>query len=346
MAKFYSGTVSCTRLETPNSVSVSFDLDDRLRRMFSFKPGQFITLRARIDGRMVQRPYSICSAVDDSKLQIAVKSIEGGRFSNFATSQLQVGQVVEMTQPEGKFYLRIDPSAERRYVLCATGSGITPMMSIIRSVFAREAGCHITLFYGNRTRDDTMFREDLDRLVAQYPDQLSMVSFLSREDPTAGELAGRIDESIVTMIPQVAELDGCFICGAPSMMGTLRAAFERAGLPSERILAESFDRGDIGQNPPSDLFLDATVRIRYEGEELEMTPGLRTILQAALDEGLDPPYSCGSGACSTCLAKVISGKVGMVANNVLSESDIANNWTLTCQAYAISEHVTVSCDAE
>lgn len=138
MAKFYPVKVSGIRSETPNCVSICFNLDDRLRRMFSFRPGQFVTLRTRIDGRVVQRPYSICSGVDDSELQIAVKRIEGGRFSNFATSQLYAGQMIEMTQPQGKFALRIDPSAKRRYVLCATGSGITPMMSIMRSVLARE----------------------------------------------------------------------------------------------------------------------------------------------------------------------------------------------------------------
>jgi ring-1,2-phenylacetyl-CoA epoxidase subunit PaaE len=345
MPKFYSAEVSDIRRETAECVSIGFGVDDRLRRMFSFKAGQFVTLRTRISGRVVQRPYSLCSGVDDPELRIAVKRIEGGSFSAFATTGLQAGQMIDLTQPEGRFFVKIDPSSSRRIVLCATGSGITPMMSIMRSVLGREARSHVTLFYGNRTRDDTMFRDDIARLVAQYPERLSVVWFLSGEVPVAGEVAGRVDESILTMIPDVVGLDGAYLCGVPGMIAALRAAFQRAGLPSERVFAESFDGGNIGQDPPPDLCVGATVRIRYEGDELMMKPGQRTVLQAALDEGLDPPYSCSSGACSSCLAKVVSGKVGMVANNVLPESDISDNWTLLCQAYAITPDVTVSCDS-
>jgi ring-1,2-phenylacetyl-CoA epoxidase subunit PaaE len=344
MAKFYTATVSDIRSETQECVSIGFDMDNRLRRMFTFKPGQFITLRTRINGREVRRPYSICSGVDDPMLRIAVKRVEGGRFSGFATSHLRAGQPIEMTQPEGKFLLKIDPTVERRYVLCATGSGITPMMSIIQSSLAREARSHITLFYGNRTRDAVIFREDIARLAAAYPDRLKVISFLSGEVPKAGELAGRINESITDMIPDVAALDACFLCGVPEMITTLRDAFQRAGLAPERIFAERFDAGDIGQDPPKDLCMDSTVRLRVDGDELLMKPGQRTVLQAALDEGLDPPYSCGAGACSTCLAKVLSGEVGMIANNVLSDSDVSDNWTLLCQTYAITEDVVLSCD--
>lgn len=343
MPKFYPLKVLDITPESSDSVSISFDMDDRTRRMFSFRPGQFVTLRKRINGQVLRRPYSICSSVDEPTLRIAVKRVPNGRFSGFATNELCVGDVIEATQPEGKFFLKFDAAAEHRYVLCATGSGITPMMSIIKSALVRESRSHITLFYGNRKHSTTIFRRELNQLMSNHTDRLTINWFLSGAEPEAGEFKGHLGAELGVLVPEAWDIKALFLCGVPAMASVVSQAFIAAGLPASRIHSESFLSGDLRSKRPDDLCLASTVRIRLNGEETVLQPGQRTILEAALDVGLDPAYSCSSGACSTCLAKVVGGRVGLVTNNTLSKSDQAKGWTLLCQAYAASDEVTIEC---
>lgn len=348
MSRFHSLKISDVHRETEDAVSLTFDVERHLKRTFSFKPGQYLTLRAKINGREVRRCYSICSGVDDGDLRVAVKRVDNGCFSTFALDNLKAGQWIEVMPPQGRFCLPIDPTATRRYVLCATGSGITPMLSIIKSVLSREPGSKILLFYGNKTRADTLFGPDLSVLEAAHPGRLCTYRFFSREPAAGDEYFGRIDARVIDLASRALggldQVDACFLCGVPEMTRELGDAFLGAGLPEKRLFIELFDVPPGDKATPPGVVPDAVATLRIGGESFTVKLASRTILDAALEEGIELPYSCRTGSCSTCLARIVEGSAHMLVNNAIGQPEVDRGFILSCQTMSKTPHITLDFD--
>jgi len=363
MARFTSLKVRDVRPETSDSVSIALDIPDEQRAAFRYLPGQYLTLRHEIDGQDVRRSYSICSGLDDGEIRVAVKRVEGGAFSSFANDVLKPGDVLDVMLPEGRFIVEPDPEAARTYVAFAAGSGITPVLSIAKSVLLAESESRFTLFYGNRSVREIMFREALLDLKNRYPSRFSVLHVLSREPQEAALLNGRIDrekcESFFRSILNVHAVDKFFLCGPEGMIGDVRAALESHGVEEEKVLFELFaPAGDAAAkaaaarrnrlaDKPEVARTGADVAIILDGVRTEFTLGADdvSILDAALGARPDLPYACKGGMCCTCRAKVLEGRVEMDLNYTLAKEEVERGFVLTCQSHPASEKVVLDFDA-
>lgn len=361
--RFHALQVASVRKETPHAVLVEFALPAGLRETFRHDPGQFLTLRRTLGGEDLRRSYSICTGVDETALRVAIKSVEGGRFSTWANASLQAGDTLEVMPPEGRFRIVPDPARRGHYAAFAAGSGITPVLAIVRSVLAREPGSRVTLVYGNRQVDSIMFCEALEDLKDRYLGRLTLHHVLSRQHQEIGLFNGRIDRDkcarlFDTLLP-VAGIDQALVCGPGGMIEAVSAALEQAGLPADRLLVERFapvgevaaeragaapraasGPGAQGQGPGAQVTVIAdgkqhTVFVPRDGE---------SILEAALQAGADLPYACKAGVCSTCRARLVSGEVTMARNFALEAGEVARGYILTCQSHPRSDAVTVDYD--
>ncbi len=354
-AHFHPLTIKDVRRETADAVSIAFAVPDELKDAYRFTPGQFLTLRSKRDGEELRRSYSICSGLDDGELRVAVKRIEGGRFSSFVHEGLKPGETIEVMTPMGRFGIAPDPAASRTYVGLACGSGITPIMSIVKSVLAREPKSRFFLFYGNRTTSSIIFREALEDLKDRFVDRLSVFHVLSREAQDISILNGHLNGEKVklllrTIVP-VETVDHAFICGPEAMIDEAEAALKAMGMDPHRIHVERFTPAEAGAGrpapriAPADATPTATAEIILDGsrQSFPVAEG-EAIVDAALRAGLDLPYSCKGGMCCTCRAKVVEGEVELLQNYSLEPWEIEAGYTLTCQAVPRSRRVVVDYD--
>jgi ring-1,2-phenylacetyl-CoA epoxidase subunit PaaE len=351
--RFHRLRISALRRETADAVSLSFTVPDALREAYRFTPGQHLTLRAAIDGEDVRRSYSICSAPDDEELRVAIKRVEGGAFSAWANAALAVGDELSVMTPDGRFGVPIEPRAARLLVGLAAGSGITPILSILKTVLLHEPGSRFCLFYGNRSTDSIMFRGELEDLKDRYLSRLSVFHVLSREQQDVPVLNGHLDAEKVgrlmrTMLP-VAAVDHAFVCGPQPMIEGLEKALADVGLPRERIHVERFTPAAGGRprvvvvQPAGAPKAIAVVISEGVRTEIPVAEG-EAIIDAAIRAGRNLPYSCKGGMCCTCRARLLEGRVEMTVNYSLEPWETEAGYVLTCQSHPLTERVVVDYD--
>ena len=343
--------------DTAEAVIVSFEVPEALRPVFGYTQGQYLTLRHEIDGQDLRRSYSICAGVDDAELRVGVRQVRGGLFSKWINEKLKPGDTLFVMAPQGRFFVPVDPQAKRHHLGIAGGSGITPILSIMKTVLAREPKSRFTLLYGNRSLQSTMFKEELEDLKNRYLTRLVLHHVFSDEHTDAPINMGLLDRAKVaeflrTLVP-AATIDHAFVCGPFMMNDEAEAALLEAGVPQDRIHIERFgvpqQEGSVGavihEAKPGDAELAHVVIIR-DGlrREIEFRREQPSILDAASAAGLEVPFSCTSGVCGTCRAKVIEGDVRMERNFALEKHEVAAGFVLTCQAHPMTERVVLSFD--
>ena len=355
---FHPLRVRAIEPDTAEAVIVSFDVPPELREVFGFTQGQYLTLRTDIDGQDLRRSYSICAGVDDAELRVGVRKVNGGVFSNWINSQLQVGDTLQVMAPQGRFFVPLQPTAQRHYLGIAGGSGITPILSIMKTVLAREPHSRFTLIYGNRTLQSTMFKEEIEDLKNRYLTRLVLHHVFSAEQTDAPLNMGfvnreKLAEFLQALIP-AQKIDEAFICGPFQMNDEAEAALLAAGVPEERIHVERFgvalpEGGKVGAVVHEALPGDAqTARIAIVRDglrrEFSFSKDQASILDAASAAGLEVPFSCTSGVCGTCRAKCVEGEVRMERNFALDKNEVAAGFVLTCQCRPLTDSVVLSFD--
>lgn len=357
---FHPLTVKDIRRETEDCVSISFDIPATLKEIFRYKQGQHITLRTHIAGEEIRRSYSICSCPLDNELRIAVKKIDQGIFSAFANHQLQVGDILELVPPMGSFFTELNPSNKKQYVAFAAGSGITPLLSIIKTILRTEPDSHFTLIYGNRNRYSIIFREELEGLKNKYLHRFRILYILSREKTDATINAGHIDAAkcavLFNQIIDLGNTDEFFICGPEPMLFTVKEQLEQKGIDPRKIHFELFASPGGQSKKPVDKEPGAAsgkqpksrITVRLDGISFDFDLGHEgdAILDAALKQGADLPYACKGGVCCTCRAKLIEGEVSMDVNYGLEPEELAQGFILTCQSHPTTEKVVIDFDAK
>lgn len=344
--------------DTAEAVIVSFEVPEELRPVFGFTQGQYLTLRKEIDGQDLRRSYSICAGVDDGELRVGVRKVRGGTFSNWINEQLRPGDTVSVMAPQGRFFVPIEPQARRHHLGIAGGSGITPILSIMKTVLAREPGSRFTLVYGNRSLKSTMFKEEIEDLKDRYMTRLVLHHVFSDEHTDAPINMGlmnrdKIGEFLQGPVP-AGSIDHAYVCGPFQMNDEAEAALRAAGVVEDRIHIERFGvpqqaAGEVGavvhQARPGDAE-QARVTIIRDGlrREITFTKDQPSILDAASAAGMEVPYSCTSGVCGTCRAKLVEGQVRMERNFALDKKEVAAGFILTCQAHPTTERVVISFD--
>ncbi len=347
---FHPLRVASVKPDGEDARVVSFDVPADLADTFRFEPGQYLTLRSIVDGTELRRSYSICAAPGET-LRVGVRRVPGGAFSSWLHASLRPGDTVDVMEPQGRFGTAL--ARRPRHVLAvAGGSGITPILSILKSVLAGDADAQVTLLYGNRSAASTMFKEELEDLKNRHLTRLALHPVFSREVVDSPLHAGRLDAAKMAIFLRLAgPVDEAFVCGPHGMNDEVEAALLAGGIAPERIHVERFGI------PPTAA--DATLHAPREGDattariaivrdgltrEVAYQPGDESILAAAGRAGLDVPYSCRSGVCATCRAKLLEGRVRMDRNFALEPADLAAGFVLTCQAHPLTERVVVSFD--
>lgn len=350
---FFPLKVKEIRKETADCVSIAFELNPDQKTEFSYVQGQYLTFKKVLNGEELRRSYSLCSSPHtDNELRVAVKRVENGRFSNFANDQLQVGDLLESMKPMGNFYPSLDSNNTKHYVMIAAGSGITPIYGIIKSILALEKNSKVHLFYGNRSAKDVIFKDELDALAASN-DQLSIHYIYSRQSVADPLFEGHISASkldgFTHHIPGLFRADSYFVCGPEKMIFEIKDHLEGLGINASKIHFELFtavtspEKEKVQANTTSGL---SQVKVIMDDEEFEfeLSSNGEVILDAAIDAGVDAPYSCKGAVCCTCKAKVIEGEVEMEMNYALSDDEVEEGFILTCQAHPISPRVVVDYD--
>ena len=355
---FHPLRVKAIEPDTAEAVIVSFEVPTDLQEVFGFTQGQYLTLRKDIDGQDLRRSYSICAGLDDGELRVGVRKVRGGVFSNWINANLHPGDTLQVMAPQGRFFVPIEPSSARHNVGIAGGSGITPILSIMKTVLAREPRSRFTLIYGNRQLQSTMFKEEIEDLKNRYMTRLVLQHVFSDEhtdSPLGFGVMNRekIGEFLQGVVP-AAQIDHVYVCGPFQMNDEAEAALLAAGVPEDRIHIERF-----GVALPSATQVGAVVHEAQPGDakqsritivrdglqrEITFTEGQPSILDAASAAGLEVPFSCTSGVCGTCRAKCVDGEVRMERNFALDKNEVAAGFVLTCQAHPLTESVTLSFD--
>jgi ring-1,2-phenylacetyl-CoA epoxidase subunit PaaE len=351
---FHKLKVSDLRRETPDAVSIAFDIPLALREAYRFRPGQHLTLRMQGEGGEQRRSYSICAGMDDDELRIAVKKVDGGSVSGWVNDMLKAGDEIEVMTPQGRFGVAPAPDEARNYLAVAAGSGITPILSMIRTMLAREPMSRFILVYGNRNAKSIMFKDQLEDMKDQFLDRLVVHHVLSREPQEIALLSGRLDQekiaSLVRSSLPASNIAHAFLCGPGGLVKDGEAALHDLGLDAKRIHVEYFSTDGLPvatKNPASTIADNAEVNaaitlngIRYD---VPMKAG-DTIIDAGLRAGLDLPFSCKGGMCCTCRAKLTDGDVVMEHNYSLEDWEMKAGFVLTCQARPTTKSVGVDFD--
>ena len=332
--------------ETANAVSLIFDIPEHLKDNFSFKAGQYVTLKTTIEAKEIRRSYSICSSPNSGELKVAIKRVENGVFSTYAISHLKTGDVIEVHEPEGKFIL--EPTRSTNYLGIVAGSGITPVLSMIKIVLQLEPSSSFTLIYGNKSSDETMFKTELDALSLAYDTRFNLEYVFSRQNEE-GALFGRIDEGhtnyFIKNIYKNWSFKTAFLCGPEEMIKTVSTTLKENHYKESQILFELFT-ASINEESSSELKDGQTeVTVLLDDEELSFTMNQKdNILAAALRNDVDAPYSCQGGVCSSCLGKVTQGTAVMVKNSILTDDEVNEGFILTCQAHPTSSKISIDFD--
>jgi ring-1,2-phenylacetyl-CoA epoxidase subunit PaaE len=351
--RFHTLRVAEVRRETADAVSVRFDVPPELRAEYAFVQGQHVTLKAHIDGEDVRRSYSICAGVDDGELRVGIRAVPGGRFSSWANAALAADDTLDVLTPDGRFHVPLDPQVAHHHVGFAAGSGITPILSIAATTLAREPRSRFTLVYANRRIASTMFLEDLQALKDRHLGRFTLISLFSREAQDAELFNGRLDGAKVhaladTLLP-VDDIDHAFVCGPGEMIDAVETALLERGLRRECVHSERFGvplgaPAPRGEDPRDAAEARITVELDGVRRDIDYASADGSILDAAMRAGLDLPYSCKGGMCSTCRGKVLEGEVRMDRNFSLEPSEVAAGFVLTCQAHPLTPRVVVSYD--
>ncbi len=345
MSTFHKLTIQKIIKETENAVSILFDIPAELKASFSFVAGQYITIKKVLSEKEVRRAYSICASPNSNELKVAVKAVEHGTFSTYATSKLKEGDVLEVAEPEGKFILK--PEANKNYIAFAAGSGITPVLSMVKAVLENESSATFTLVYGNKSAVSTIFKSELDALAKEYSSQFNLHYMFSKKLKSDSKF-GRIDKNhtnyFVKNVHNDLSFDAAFLCGPEEMITTVSETLQENGLNEESIHFELF----TASTEDADLHIPdgkAEITVILDDEETTFTmEKTDDILAASLRNDLDAPYSCQGGVCSSCLGKVTEGKAVMSKNSILTDSEIEEGFVLTCQAHPTTPKLTIDFD--
>ena len=354
MREFHPLTVTDIRPETRDSIRIALEIPDELADEYRFQPGQHLPFEIEIDGKKLRRTYSICSANEQKPIEIGVRIQEGGQFSNFAANDLQVGDTLKAMPPSGRFHVALDPENAKDYVGFAAGSGITPILSMIKSILATEPNSRFMLFYGNRKQSSTMFIDDLYALKNQYMERLQLNFVFSQEEQEFEPMAGRLDGD------KVRELYGhfgagirctdCFVCGPDTMIQDVTEALIDLGMHKDHVHFERFGvPRKTGKKPAEKLpkaaeHAEVTVIMDGHRQSFDMERDDANIVDAAADHGIDLPFSCKGGVCATCRCHVRDGEVRMEANYGLEPWEVEAGFVLACQSRPVSESVTLDYD--
>jgi ring-1,2-phenylacetyl-CoA epoxidase subunit PaaE len=352
--RFHALTVRDIRRETPEAVSIAFDVPEALREAFRFAEGQYLTLRTMLDGEEVRRSYSLCAGVHDDELRVAVKEVPGGAFSTYANRHLRPGAALDVMTPMGRFGAMARERRGGHAVFFAAGSGITPILSIIRTRLEADPSMQITLFYGNRNTRSILFREALDDLKDRHLGRFALHHVLSRETQDIDLLNGRLDPDKVGLLVRtlggIAAVDDIYLCGPEDMTGGARATLEAMGAEHSRIHVELFTTGPATSRAPRAVVdqpagsgLPLTIVHDGQSREISIEAG-ETVLEAAERAGLDVPYSCRGGMCCTCRAKITEGVATMDANFSLEPWEVEAGYVLTCQCRPAGDRLGVDFD--
>lgn len=352
MSGFHKLSVKNITRETEKSVSISFNLPETLKDEFLFKAGQYITLKTQINGNDVRRDYSLCVSPKSGELKVAVKEVSDGTFSAYANNTLKVGDTIEVGEPKGRFIFEPNDKKTKNIALFAAGSGITPIMSIIKCALEEEIHSKVILVYGNKSTKDTMFLNELLELQHQYSDRFSIQFVFSQTDEDDA-IFGRIEKSTVNYViknkHKNIDVDAFYLCGPEGMIHTVKNVLTEHGVDEDRIYFELFKAAKSAEiTSNSNVSTTSgktkiTVIVDDEETSFEMSPK-QTILEAALDEDLDAPYSCQGGICSSCLARIKEGEAMMRQNSILTANEIAEGLILTCQAQPTTSSIVVDYD--
>ncbi|WP_046746269.1 1,2-phenylacetyl-CoA epoxidase subunit PaaE [Kordia zhangzhouensis] len=356
MAKFHEIEVAEVYKETSDCTVITFTIPESLQEEFQYKQGQYVTLRKMINGEDVRRSYSLCSSPIDKQWKVAVKQIPGGIFSTYANTELKAGDTLQLMKPEGRFYIEVDPNGKKNYIAFAAGSGITPMLSIIKTHLELEPQSTFKLFYLNRTVKSIIFKEEIEQLKNKYLERFNVFYFLTKEQRDIEFLNGRFTpEKIQLLTKTFIDIDDtadCFICGPEEMIFLIRDELEAAGLPKEKIHYELFFSGGKKANEAQ---IAHALEQKVDGTEVTIVDGGKefhfvmedeydNILDGALAAGADLPFACKGGVCSTCKCKVVEGAVEMKINYALIEEELASGLVLSCQAVPTTKKVVVDFD--
>lgn len=353
---FHTLTVKEVRSETPDCVSIAFDVPQNLQTEFIFEQGQNITIKKEIDGEEIRRSYSICSAPFENELRVAVKKVDGGKFSNYANSVLKAGDQLDILPPTGRFNTRLQTTNHKQYLAFAAGSGITPVISIIKTTLLTEPASSFTLVFGNRGRHSIIFFEELEGLKNKYLNRFNFINILSREKTDAPINSGRIDLNKLTELNKLVDYkntDEFFICGPEEMIFCVKEFLEASGIEQKKIHFELFTTPGqkqaaagsrqlaTGSNGPS-----SKITVKLDGRSFDFDLGFNAenILDAALKQGADLPFACKGGVCCTCKAKLLEGEVEMDVNWGLEHEEVEQGFILTCQSHPVTEKVVVDFD--
>ena len=349
MSSFHNLSIKNITRETDKAISISFNVPSNLKDSFSFKAGQYITLKAIVDGNEVRRDYSLCSSPKSGELKVAVKEVKDGTFSAFANNSLKVGDTVEVAPPKGRFIFEPNDSKTKNIAAFAAGSGITPVLSIIKCALEEEIYSKVILVYGNKSIDDTMFLSELLELQHEYKDRFSIQFVFSQKDEE-NSIFGRIEKSTVNYVMKNKhkhiDVDAYYLCGPEPMIHLVKDVLKEHGKDENRIHFELFKAAkqeDTNTDTVAAGKSKITIIVDDEESTFEMSTK-QTVLEAALDEDLDAPYSCQGGICSSCLARIKEGEATMRQNNILTESEVAEGLVLTCQAHPKTSTIVVDYD--
>ena len=354
---FYPLRVRAIEPDTEEAMIVSFEVPADLADRFAFTQGQYLNLRANIDGKDLRRSYSVCSGVDDGVLRIGVRKVRGGVFSNWIAEQVRIGHSIEIMPPQGRFYVPIDPQSKRHYLGIAGGSGITPVLSILKTVLTREPASSFTLLYGNRGLKSTMFKEELEDLKNRFLPRLEVHHVFSEESTDAPLHHGLLDQARIAQFLQrlirPQSVDHAFICGPYQMNDQAEAALRQAGVEAACIHIERFGlpqgaaaAGAVMHSSQAGDAAQCRVTIIRDGQRqaVDVHQDDPSILDVAMAAGMDLPFSCTSGVCGTCRARLLKGQVRMDRHFALEKADIEAGFILTCQAHPLTAQVEISFD--
>ncbi len=362
MTAFHNLEILDVRRESDDAVSICLNVPDDLKGTFRFVPGQYLTLRSMIDGKDIRRSYSICSGINDNELRVAVKRVPDGAFSGFANERLSVGDRLDVMPPEGRFTVPIQADSDRHYLMIAAGSGITPILSLAKSYLEAEQRSHVTLIYGNRKAGSILFLEELQGLKDRFPTRFTLIHILSRQPREVPLLNGRIDlekcRALFAGPVQAQDADEVFLCGPQGMIEDARTALAEVGVESRKIHTELFTPADGGAaitkartERAQSLSEEDRARLRqvtliFDGIEssLSLASDGVPILDAAMENRADIPFSCKGGMCCTCRCKVLEGEVAMDVNYALTPEETEAGFVLACQSHPMSNRVVLDFD--
>lgn len=355
--EFHTVKIKEIHRETSDTITVEFDVPEHLQSSLRYEAGQYLTLRTRVNGEEIQRPYSLCSAPHEDQWKVAIKETKDGEFSQYAYTHFQEGQSIDIMGPEGHFTLQTNPDHRKRYVFFAAGSGITPVISLIKEVLVKEPDSHVQLFYGNKKFSTIIFYRELQELQSKHTDQFEIQYFFTEEPMKDAMYCGRLDVSKCTLLAEkmlldIPGTDEFFLCGPEQMIFDLKEMFVKEGVSEKKIHFELFE-SELGNKlkykeasttSNNDDMSEVTITLDGEEHVLMVPYDDLPILEYVLDEGYPAPFSCLGGVCCSCRAKLIEGEVEMIANFSLDDDEVEEGYRLTCQSMPKSAKIHLDYD--